>query len=114
TSSDLMKWVENGERASRRLFQNSPCMCTDWQVTDVSALPVDEVSRHMTTDLVTAPPSTPVTELARIMIDAHLHRVLITDGHGRPAGIVTSTDILAAVASSGRERESYPEAGAAY
>jgi CBS-domain-containing membrane protein len=111
TSSDLMRWVENGERASRRLFHTAACMCTDWQVTEFSALPSDAVSRHMTTDLVTAQPSTHVAELARIMIDAHIHRILITDGQSRPAGIVTSTDILAAVARGAREDENSPNAG---
>jgi CBS-domain-containing membrane protein len=109
TASDLMKWVEKGERASKRLFPTPSCMCTDWQVSELSALPADEVTRHMTTDLVTVPPSTHVAELARIMIDAHIHRVLITDRDGRPAGIVTSTDILAAVARGAREGENSPD-----
>jgi CBS-domain-containing membrane protein len=111
TASDLMKWVEKGDRASKRPVPSSACICTDWQVTEVSALPADEVARHMTVDLVTVPPSTHVAELARIMIDAHIHRVLITDGKGRPAGIVTSTDILAAVAHEAREGEDSPDEG---
>jgi CBS domain-containing protein len=105
TTSDLMRWVEKGERASKRLLASSVCVCTDWQVSDLSVLPADEVSRHMTTDLVTAPPHTPIAELSRIMIDAHIHRVLITDPQGRPVGIVTSTDVLAAVAYG----EQHPE-----
>jgi len=98
TSTDLMAWVDKGERAAKRLFNTAACICTDWQVSDLSVLPVDEVSRHMTKDLVTATLATPVTDLARSMIDAHIHRVLITDKQGRPLGVVTSTDILAAVA----------------
>jgi predicted transcriptional regulator len=98
TTSDLSKWVEKGERASKRLHDAPVCMCTDWQVTDFSALPADEVARHMTADLVTAPQHTAITELARAMLDADIHRLLITDQEGRPVGIVTSTDILAALA----------------
>lgn len=109
TASDLMKWVEKGERAAPRPVPPPSCMCTDWQVSELSALPADEVSRHMTTDLVTVLPSAHVAELARVMIDAHIHRVLITDRHGRPAGVVTSTDILAAVARSAREGENSPD-----
>jgi CBS-domain-containing membrane protein len=98
TTSDLSKWVERGECASKRLHDAPACMCTDWQVPDFSALPADEVARHMTTDLVTALPQASITELARMMLDADIHRILITDKQGRPVGIVTSTDILAAVA----------------
>jgi predicted transcriptional regulator len=107
TTSDLSKWVERGERASKRPHDSAVCMCTDWQVPDVSALPADEVSRYMTTDLVTASPHADITELARSMLDADIHRVLITDKQGRPVGIVTSTDILAAVANAEGQRERF-------
>ncbi len=33
-----------------------------------------------------------------MMIDAHIHRVIVVDKDERPIGIVSSTDILAAVA----------------
>jgi CBS domain-containing protein len=40
------------------------------------------------------------------MLDAHIHRVFILDAQGRPAGVVTATDILAAVADyDDRERD---------
>jgi transcriptional regulator len=58
----------------------------------------EEVWRHMTTDPVTVPPSTPITELARMMIDAHIHRLVVVDTEHRPVGIVSSTNVLAAVA----------------
>jgi CBS-domain-containing membrane protein len=64
-------------------------------------LPADAVGRYMTTDVVTAGPQTPLPELARMMVDAHIHRVTVVDEQGRPVGIVSSTDVLAAVA---RER----------
>jgi CBS domain-containing protein len=31
-------------------------------------------------------------------MDAHIHRVVIVDGNFRPVGVVSSTDVLAAVA----------------
>jgi CBS-domain-containing membrane protein len=52
----------------------------------------------MTADPVTATPETPVGALARRMLDAHVHRLIIVDTAGRPVGIVSSTDVLAAVA----------------
>jgi len=58
----------------------------------------EEVCDWMTLDPVTAPPTASLNELARAMIDAHVHRVIIAEEDGRPIGIVSSTDILAAVA----------------
>ena len=51
----------------------------------------------MTTDIVSVEPQTPLAEVARRMVDAHIHRVFVLD-QGRPVGVITSTDILAALA----------------
>jgi CBS domain-containing protein len=75
-----------------------PCVCSDWQMLEVHELPADEVSRHMTRDPVMARPDTPVSELARLMLDAHIHRVIVVDTNGRPVGVVSSMDLIAAVA----------------
>ncbi len=74
------------------------CVCADWQVVDLDLLPPDAVAAYMTPDPVTAPVTTSVRELARMMLDAHIHRVVIVDENERPVGIVSSTDVLAAVA----------------
>jgi CBS domain-containing protein len=52
----------------------------------------------MTPDPETVRPTTLIRSLARIMIDAHIHRVIVVDEEYRPIGIVTSTDVLAALA----------------
>ncbi len=71
----------------------------DWQMYDTRNLPTDAVRNFMTRQPVTARSDTPVGELARIMVDAHIHRVIVVDEDDRtPVGIVTSTDILGAVA----------------
>jgi CBS domain-containing membrane protein len=98
SATDLVRWLERGEQASRHHFHASLCFCSDWGVLDIDVLPPDAVSRYMTADVVTATPETPVGQLARRMLDAHIHRIIVTDGRGRPAGIVSTTDILAAVA----------------
>jgi len=74
------------------------CFCSEWQVLDVENLPADEVCSFMTPDPVTVGPTTGITELARMMLDAHIHRVIVVDAMRRPIGVVSSTDILAAVA----------------
>jgi CBS domain-containing protein len=60
------------------------------------------VGRYMTQDPVTVSPGTHISDLARMMTDAHIHRVIVVDGQNRPVGIVSSTDILAAVAYAGK------------
>lgn len=73
---------------------------TDWQQA-AESLPVSVVRRYMTADVVTIGPQTPLPELARMMIDAHIHRVIVVDEGRKPIGIVSSTDLLAAMAYAG-------------
>jgi len=80
------------------------CFCADWQVIDLEALPEDEARWHMSTDLVVADPATPITDLARRMLDAHIHRIVVLDQDRHPVGIVSSTDIMAAVAYATAEK----------
>jgi CBS-domain-containing membrane protein len=97
SATDFVHWAEEGCDATvgHRAVEAPVC---DWEVIDIEVLPADEVRGHMTPDPVTARPATPVSEVARMMIDAHIHRVIIVDERGKPVGIVSSTDILAAVA----------------
>lgn len=61
-------------------------------------LPTEEIARHMTSAAVTVAPTLRIGEVAQRMVDAHIHRVIVVDVEGHPKGIVSSTDILAAVA----------------
>jgi CBS-domain-containing membrane protein len=65
---------------------------------DLEKLPADEVRSFMTADPVTVRSSIPIRALARMMIDGHIHRIIVVDEERRPIGIVASTDLLAAVA----------------
>jgi CBS-domain-containing membrane protein len=76
----------------------------DWQVVEVEKLPAETVGRFMTADPVTVGPDAPIRTLARTMIDAHIHRVIVVDGERRPIGVVSSTDLLAAMAYSDDEQ----------
>src|SRR5262249_18504818 len=77
-----------------------PSVCTDWGVVELEQLPEDEIRQYMTADPVTVPPSMGICRLARQMVDAHIHRVIVVDRESRPIGIVTSTDLLAALAQA--------------
>jgi predicted transcriptional regulator len=105
SSTDFMHSVGHGERnAPIRIYPDPACFHSPWQVGEAETLPTGEVSDYMTDDPVTVSPSTSITELARMMTDAHIHRVIVVDAKNRPIGIVSSTDILAAVAYAGRRR----------
>jgi CBS domain-containing protein len=96
---DFVRWAEQSERPVRTdNGHQDGGPFSAWQIMDIEALPVDEVSRFMTRDPVTVPPGEALGTLARKMRDAHIHRVIVVDASGRPIGIVSSTDVLAAVA----------------
>jgi CBS-domain-containing membrane protein len=77
---------------------------SDWQQ-EFEDLPSDAVSRYMTTDIVTTGAATPLPRLARMMIDAHIHRLIVVDEHQKPIGVVSSTDLLAAMAYSDSQQQ---------
>lgn len=64
----------------------------DWTVLDEYT-----VSDLMTRDVMSRPSRTPVREAARYMLETGIHRVLVIDD-GELRGIVTTTDIVRAVA----------------
>jgi len=99
SATDFVHLAE-GRRITRR-DKGNPEACSEWQMYDAEQLPVEAVSEFMTRDPVTASPTTRLTELARMMVDAHIHRVIIVDVDRCPVGIVSSTDILAAIAYLG-------------
>jgi CBS domain-containing membrane protein len=96
---DFVRWAEKGAKEIQARVW--PSYTSDWQVVDLQCLPKDEVRSHMSADLVMAAPTHLVTDLARMMIDAHIHRIVVVDAERRPIGIVSSTDIVAAVARAG-------------
>jgi len=71
---------------------------SEWEVVDAESLLHEEVRHRMSTDVVTVAGTASIAEIARMMLDAHIHRVIVVDAKRRPVGIVSSTDIIAAVA----------------
>ncbi len=68
------------------------------------------IKRYMTTDLVTVSTNSPLEKVIQAMVDAHLHRVLVTDEGGRLVGIVATIDVLAAFLRGGSRGEMSSEA----
>jgi CBS-domain-containing membrane protein len=100
STTDFVHFVGSLESDYRWPPGGSSERICEWQLVNGNASPKDTVGKHMTADPVTADPGTPIDALARRMLDAHIHRIVVLDSTGRPAGIVSSTDILAAVAYS--------------
>ncbi len=98
SATDFLHLAERDPRVTPVVCGAPLCVCSDWQVLEIEELPLEEVRRHMTPDPVTERPGTSVGELARLMLDAHIHRVIVVDAKGRPVGVVSSTDLIAAVA----------------
>jgi CBS domain-containing protein len=95
SSSDFVTWAgKGGEEVS---------FIAPWgEIISVDDAPDNEIRHYMTAQLVTVAPTASVGELTQKMVDAHIHRVLVVE-HDRPRGIITSTDILAAVALAARK-----------
>ncbi len=55
------------------------------------------VERFMTSDLVSVPADTPLRVVIEDMVNAHVHRVVVLDADRRLKGIVSTTDVLAAL-----------------
>jgi CBS domain-containing protein len=101
SSSDFVTWAGKGGQAGEEGKGTS--FIAPWgEIISVDDSPGNEVGRYMTAQPVTAAPTAPVGELAQKMVDAHIHRVLVVIDQARPVGIVTSTDVLAAVAHAAR------------
>lgn len=95
SKTDLARFLASRNPAPPREGEE---FTADWQMGDVDALPGDEVSRYLTRGALSAGMRTPISELAALMSDARVHRVLITDPRGKVLGIVSSLDVLRAVA----------------
>ncbi len=55
------------------------------------------VERFMSTQLVTVPIETPLSDVIQKMLDRHIHRVIITDSQQQLLGLITTVDILQAL-----------------
>jgi CBS domain-containing protein len=117
SSTDFMRIASQREDAApTQIEEPHPAQpngfSTDWQVVDVDKLPAEEVRRYMMADPVTVLPGASIRMLARMIRDAHMHRVIVVDGEHRPMGIVTARDIMDALADAedcsgpGREQRS--------
>ena len=60
----------------------------------------DHVCDYMTPAVQSVDPVTPLLEVARIMCAEHVHRLIVLDERAHPIGVITSLDLVAAVAQA--------------
>jgi CBS domain-containing protein len=95
------KQLASGETVTK--CSQPHCVCLDWQMVEIESLPTEDVKHYMTGDPVTANTAAPIAALARLMTDTAVHRVIVVDAARRPIGVVSSSDLVAAL--SGAEME---------
>jgi CBS domain-containing protein len=97
--------LETGPDGRQRLVCTQPStVLVDWQIVELDRLPEREVRHYITADPVTVKAQMPISLLARMMLDAHIHRLIVVDEAAAPVGIVTTTDLVAAIAYGGAAR----------
>ncbi len=88
----LRKALDGGSRAPAFLFEMLRDSDQDFaELPDESVTTVEDL---MTPDPACVGVDTPATEIARLMAERRIHRVIVTDRVGIPVGIVTSLDLL--------------------
>jgi predicted transcriptional regulator len=97
STTDFLHLVETGKAPLHHHKQN---LVQSWQLLENDEESQGIVADYMNTDPVTVTPATHIGVLAHMMMDAHIHRVIVVDEWNHPIGIVSSTDILAAVAQA--------------
>ncbi len=82
------------------LCKEPTTVCVDWQIVELSQLPEAHVAEYMNREPITVKPETSLARLAQLMIEAHVHRLVVVDEQEKPVGIVSPFDILTAVVRS--------------
>jgi len=89
--SDLVRALDQGLPSPAE-----PAYFGDWQMAEEER---GETARFMTPAIIAVPPGASLAEIARTMYASRVHRVLVTDGADRVVGVVSSLDVLGALAA---------------
>jgi predicted transcriptional regulator len=98
SASDFMQCIEKEAKAGE-VFQRSVPVYSAWEILeDTEIAPTCLVQDFMKRDPVTVAASACLGELARTMLEAHIHRLIVVDHENKPLGIVSTGDILTTLA----------------
>jgi CBS domain-containing protein len=101
TSNDILNYEQEhaGESSEDGMVDLFDPECQQWESIPLSAFGLEEfghvrVSEVMTRDLIWVDRDTPLTDVARKMIDEQVHRVLVMDVSSRLYGILSAYDFV--------------------
>lgn len=98
STTDFLHLVEKGKRPPHHA--DRPVRA--WEIFEPEEACEECVEDYMNCDPVMVSSESHIGAIARMMMEAHIHRVIVVDEDEHPIGIVSSTDILAAVARADR------------
>jgi len=96
STTDFLHYAEKGRHP---VHGKAHSVCS-WQIVEAEDEHEECVADYMNKDPVCVSRGTSIGAIARMMINAHIHRVIVVDEDQHPVGIVSSTDVLAAVAQA--------------
>ena len=94
SASDFMRYIVSNPAD---VEVPEPFVCA-WQFDEATTRGSEMVMNRMSKRLVMCHAEAPIRDVARMMQDARVHRVVIVNDDRRPIGVVTSMDILGVVA----------------
>jgi CBS domain-containing protein len=109
STTDFMTWAEKGEPPSKK--SGSAGVYAPWQIVEEEDFTASSVRGHMTADPVTVSPHESIGELAQKMVNAHIHRLIVVNEENKPLGVVSATDILAALANAANTKRQLERKG---
>jgi len=101
SATDFVRWADSAPTASLLREPADESFTSSWHM-HPGNVPEFPVRKYMTNDPVMVGPGTSLVAMARKMLDAHIHRVIVVDEDSHPVGVVSTTDMLAALAHAGR------------
>lgn len=101
TSSDILNYEQDNDSESDegRVAEIYDAESQQWETVPLSAFHLEKfgdvsVDEVMTRDLIWVDRNTPLKDVARRMIDEHVHRVLVMDVASRLYGILSAYDFV--------------------
>ncbi|MFO1095333.1 MAG: CBS domain-containing protein [Planctomycetaceae bacterium] len=103
SSNDFVTWAGDDERRPQGPASHCGFIAPWGEMIDIDDSPELEIQHYMRSPPIAVDPATPLGELAQLMVDSHIHRVLVAADQDRLCGVVSSTDVLAALAGAARD-----------
>jgi CBS domain-containing protein len=98
SAMDILRWNLEERRSGPKGIAPTGCVWCDWQIVDVKSTEQDDVVQYMTRDALLVTPATPLVLIAKILLKPDSGPVVVVDEERRPLGVLSSKDILAALA----------------